>query len=304
MIILLSLVVAAACGMKPMSQEMIDYINTEAHTTWKAGVNFEGVSVEHVKQLCGVVKGIREVLLPVRTHKIDPASLPDSFDARTQWPDCPTIKEVRDQGSCGSCWAFGAVEAMSDRVCIASHGTENAHISAEDLLTCCDSCGAGCNGGEPAAAWEYYNDVGLVTGGNYNSQQGCRPYSIAECEHHVNGSRPKCGEGPTPKCVRQCESGYKLRYNTDKHYGVSSYRVKSEVDQIRAEIIKHGPIEVDFLVYEDFLLYKSGVYQHVTGEELGGHAVRMLGCVWRTEPRTGLLLTHGTLTGEIMVSSR
>lgn len=42
--------------------------------------------------------------------------LPDNFDAREQWPNCPTISEIRDQGSCGSCWAFGAVEAMSDRV--------------------------------------------------------------------------------------------------------------------------------------------------------------------------------------------
>ena len=36
--------------------------------------------------------------------------------------------------SCGSCWAYGAVEAMSDRICIASNGTKNVHISAEDLL--------------------------------------------------------------------------------------------------------------------------------------------------------------------------
>lgn len=42
--------------------------------------------------------------------------LPEEFDSRKQWPQCPTISEIRDQGSCGSCWAFGAVEAMSDRV--------------------------------------------------------------------------------------------------------------------------------------------------------------------------------------------
>jgi len=40
--------------------------------------------------------------------------------------------------------------------------------------------------------------------------------------------------------------------------GMSAYSVESNVDQLRAEIMKHGPIEVDFTVYEDFLSYKSG----------------------------------------------
>jgi len=67
-------------------------------------VNFEGISLEHVKRLCGVLKTEKEIQLPVRTRKVDPNSLPDTFDARDQWPNCPTIKEIRDQGSCGSSW--------------------------------------------------------------------------------------------------------------------------------------------------------------------------------------------------------
>jgi len=35
----------------------------------------------------------------------------------------------------------------------------------------------------------------------------------------VNGSRPPCEEGATPKCVEKCESGYKVSYNKDKHFG-------------------------------------------------------------------------------------
>jgi len=31
-----------------------------------------------------------------------------------------------------------------------------------------------------------------------------------------------------------------------------------EPDQIRFEIMKNGPIEAEFIVYEDFLSYKSG----------------------------------------------
>ena len=36
-----------------------------------------------------------------------------------------------------------------------------------------------------------------------------------------------------------------------------------------------------FTVYEDFLTYKSGVYQHQTGSALGGHAIKTIG--WGTQ---------------------
>ena len=46
---------------------------------------------------------------------------------------CPTVKEVRDQANCGSCWAFGSVEALNDRFCIQSKGANTAHLSAQDV---------------------------------------------------------------------------------------------------------------------------------------------------------------------------
>jgi len=44
-----------------------------------------------------------------------------------------------------------------------------------------------------------------------------------------------------------------------------------------ADVYKNGPVTAAFDVYEDFLTYTSGVYQHKTGEYLGGHAVKILG---------------------------
>uniref|UniRef100_A0A8C9LE51 Cathepsin B n=1 Tax=Pavo cristatus TaxID=9049 RepID=A0A8C9LE51_PAVCR len=136
-----------------------------------------------------------------------------------------------------------------------------------------------CNGGYPSGAWRYWTERGLVSGGLYDSHVGCRPYSIPPCEHHVNGSRPPCtGEGgETPRCSRHCEPGYSPSYKEDKHYGITSYGVPRSEKEIMAEIYKNGPVEGAFIVYEDFLMYKSGVYQHVSGEQVGGHAIRILG---------------------------
>lgn len=42
-----------------------------------------------------------------------------------------------------------------------------------------------------------------------------------------------------------------------------------------SEIYFNGPVEAGFMVYEDFPHYKSGVYEHVSGAMLGGHAVKV-----------------------------
>ncbi|GBN46698.1 Cathepsin B [Araneus ventricosus] len=268
----------------PLSEKMIEYVNF-MNTTWKAGRNFhEGVTMKYIRGLLGVHKDNHKYRLPSIRHAV-PGDLPESFDSREQWPNCPTINEIRDQGSCGSCWAFGAAEAMSDRHCIHSNGKVNVEISAEDLLTCCDSCGMGCNGGFPGSAWEYWVDKGLVTGGLYNSHVGCQPYTIASCEHHTKGKLPPCGDiVDTPQCVNMCEKGYNASYRADKHFGKKSYSIDEQEDQIKTEISTNGPVEAAFTVYADFVTYKSGVYRHVTGEEMGGHAVRILG--WGTESGT------------------
>ena len=272
----------------PVSQEFINSVNSKA-TTWRAGQNFHpDTSIDYLRRLMGVHRDAHRFRLPPKVEYDfgDFEDIPESFDSRKQWPNCPTINEIRDQGSCGSCWAFGAVEAMSDRYCIHSNQTKHFRFSADDLVSCCHTCGFGCNGGFPGAAWSYWTRKGLCSGGPYGSDQGCRPYEIAPCEHHVNGTRPACdaSEGHTPKCNKECQSSYKISYKDDKKFGKSSYSVSKDVDKIQREIMANGPVEGAFTVYEDLINYKEGVYQHVTGKMLGGHAIRILG--WGVEDGT------------------
>lgn len=38
-------------------------------------------------------------------HEIDEKTvIPESFDARKAWPNCPSIAEIHDEGNCNSCW--------------------------------------------------------------------------------------------------------------------------------------------------------------------------------------------------------
>jgi len=84
-------------------------------------------------------------------------SLPDQVD----WRDAGAVTAVKDQGKCGSCWAFastGALEGMHKR----SKG-KLVSLSEQQLVDCSRDWGnQGCNGGEPEAAYSYVTEVGGI----------------------------------------------------------------------------------------------------------------------------------------------
>ncbi|GMI18667.1 hypothetical protein TrLO_g4567 [Triparma laevis f. longispina] len=269
-------------------QEVIDQINRPG-STWKAGPSsrFMNATLADVAALCGSDLTIDPALQPA-THLEDfVGDIPDAFDATTGFPGCEdVIDRVRDQSACGSCWAFGSTEAFTDRRCVA-YGDKTEYAAA-DTLSCCSglTCGGsrGCSGGNPTSAWRWFASAGITSGGDFsNVDDGstCNPYPFMACNHHVDGDEyPECPEDDytAPKCSNSCLDGnFEKDYADDKVVAKSSFTLSGPT-QMMQEISTNGPVTAGFTVYEDFVNYQSGVYQHTSfSKKLGGHAIEIVG---------------------------
>ena len=269
-IIIVALLAVTLCNYSLKRQiDIANYVN-KAKSTWTAHVPDKDYT-----PLIGAILGHND--LPVK-NAVPRNDLPDSFDLREKYANCESLKEIRDQANCGSCWAFGAAEVMSDRICIATNGTLQTRASPQALLTCCTSCGFGCNGGYPSAAFSYWKSKGVPTGGLYGDTQTCQPYFLPSCQHHGQGSGEPCpATVDTPECKKTCQDGYPKTFDEDLTFGSSAYSVQDSEEAIMTEIYDNGSVEAAFEVYEDFMNYKSGVYRYLTGSYLGGHAIKLIG---------------------------
>jgi hypothetical protein len=159
---------------------------------------------------------------------------------------------------------------MSDRSC--TFGAHlNLTLSVQQINSCCDECGDGCDGGQIDVPWQYWQSQGIVSA-------QCEPYTLPPCDHHVPNATNPCPmmDYPTPNCPTwgTCPTGTPWKV----YFGANpSYIDTGDVHSIMHELVTNGPIQTAFSVYNDFLSYRSGVYQHTHGSFLGGHSVKIIG---------------------------
>ena len=238
-------------------QEIARLVNSDPTSTWKATetpqVSFDIKNTKNMFNLViGDVPKEFDQQPPLLTKLSD---LPENFDPREKWPNCESLKEIRDQSGCGSCWAFGAASAMSDRVCIGSNQQNQKRVSTEDILSCCHTCGMGCNGGFLYPTWMFWKNKGVSTGGVFDDKRWCKPYEFPPCNHHSDGPYDDCSKHHynTPSCQSHCtNSDYKTPYSDDKIFADKVYNLSGKEDVVMQELFERGPVEAAFTVYEDF----------------------------------------------------
>ncbi|KAI9558063.1 hypothetical protein GHT06_014816 [Daphnia sinensis] len=182
------------------------------------------------------------------SNNIDPQRR-QSIPAKLSYKDDPCMPDVKNQGSCGSCWAFAAINPLEFAQC--KKGDVPIVLSEKQLVDC-DRSNGGCQGGWYTDAWDYIKRVrgSAKTSlyGRYNARRGiCR--------------------------FRQRMIGAKvLSYK---------YVKPNDVVAMQDAMLKYGPLAVALTVANTLVSYGSGIYDDPACDNREvNHAVVLVG--WDT----------------------
>ncbi|MEW5743936.1 MAG: C1 family peptidase [Nitrospirota bacterium] len=174
------------------------------------------------------------------------SALPAALDWRN-YGGSSYVTPIKDQGACGSCWAFATTAALESSTLISKNMPGiDLDLSEQTALSC---SGAGsCYGGLIDSASDFISNIGLPS-------EGCFPYLAIE-----------------GGCVGACSNWQGEAYKIDNWY-----KVEPTVDAVKHALYNYGPLVTLIAVHTDFFYYSSGIYTHSWGSFEGYHAAAIVG---------------------------
>ena len=176
---------------------------------------------------------------------VQATSLSSSFD----WRDEGIIPEIRDQGSCGSCWAFSTVGVLESA--ILKSGQPEADLS-EQFLVSCNKDSWSCDGGSIAHKY-HYNTLGIKQSSIGAVLEDDMPYTASDESCSVSFNHP-----------------YKL---SNWEYVSGSSSIMPTTAQIKNAIYNYGPVSTRICSGEAFQDYSGGIFSTSEEDEYCGGSV-------------------------------
>jgi hypothetical protein len=160
--------------------------------TWTAGINeWSDLTREEFFALHSCAMDAHTFVAEFEDKAENPNNAND-VDWRTQG----AVNAVKNQGQCGSCWAFGAIAALEGAVKVSGKALPN--LSEQQLVDCSGSTGnQGCNGGMPDRALNYLKGAGSCSTADYpyTAKGGtCKASSCKSAKTATGGPQNAKGE--------------------------------------------------------------------------------------------------------------
>ncbi len=249
---LASLVLVCATALGQLTEEDIQKLRERGRIEgWTFTVDLNGATDYPLDQLCGTVVPAdweKDYAEHVGSLGYPTRDLPDAFD----WRDTNGVTPIRNQGGCGSCWAFSAIGVVEASVLINDGVSTNL---SEQWLVSCTAAGS-CNGGWPSAAMGYMrpNDRWLDPCGDWGA--------VRESDFPYVAYDAACG----------CPYQHPYWFD-DWHYVPGD---QWSIDNLKQAIYDYGPISVTVAVDSAFQGYSGGVFNACWNGTIN-HAVVLVG---------------------------
>jgi len=137
------------------NMELIERKNAVSPNKVFGVTQFADMTVEEFKEM------YLTYIRPVRDESEDRILVPETTQspAKFDWITKGAVTPVKNQGQCGSCWAFSATENIESVWIIAGKATNTLKLSPQQIVDC-DTQDGGCNGGDTPTAYQYVMSAG------------------------------------------------------------------------------------------------------------------------------------------------